>query len=105
METKVARLNTSYQLRIPQLELNAKTAKEAMNTLRAKYKMGEARVKALVTKHRQKLNLKVEEALARGRKDWSTQAPKLQGFRADTENRKKEGCGFYKMDENSIQML
>ena len=51
METKVARLNTSYQLRIPQLELNAKTAKEAMNTLRVQYEMGKERVKALVAKH------------------------------------------------------
>ena len=50
-EAKVAGLSTSYQLRIAQIELNAETAKEAMNTLRVQYEMGKERVKALVAKH------------------------------------------------------
>ena len=29
----------------------------------------------------------------------------LQILWADVENCKKEGCGFYKMDENNIQLL
>ena len=51
-----------------------------------------------------KLNLKVEEALARGWNEWSAQATKLQ-IRVYVENQKKEGHGFFKMDENNIQVL
>ena len=29
----------------------------------------------------------------------------LKTFRVDQENRQKEGHGFYKMDENNIQLL
>ena len=67
--------------------------------------MGETRIKAIVAKHRLTLNCKVEEALARGWNEWSAEGAELQVFRVDTENRRKEGRGFYKMDENNIQIL
>ena len=67
--------------------------------------MGETKVKALVAKHLLKLNQKVEEALARGWNEWVPQAAELHVFRAYAKNQKKEGRGFYKMDENSIQIL
>ena len=67
--------------------------------------MGETQVKALVAKHRLKLNQKVQEALARGWNEWSAQATELQIFRVDAKNKRKEGMGFYKMDENNIQIL
>ena len=58
-----------------------------------------------MVKHKIQLNQKVEEALARGWQEWSTPAAELQVFRADAENWKKEGRGFYKMDESNIQVL
>mgnify|MGYP000011047490 FL=1 len=58
-----------------------------------------------MAKHRLTLNCKVEEALARGWNEWSAEGAELQVFRADAENRRKEGRGFYKMDENNIQIL
>ena len=67
--------------------------------------MGEARVKELMAKQREKLNRNVEEALAREWNEWSAQAAKLQIFRVDTKNWKTEGRGLYKMDENNIQVL
>ena len=105
VELMVAEFNTSYQLQIAQFELNVVTAREEIDTFHAKYKMGEARLKALVMKHREKLNEKIEGALAQGWNEWAAQATKLQVFRADAENRKKEGRGFYKMDKNNIQIL
>ena len=67
--------------------------------------MGETRIKALVAKRLQKFNIKIEEALAHAWQDWSAQATKLQVLRVDSENQRKEGRGFYKMDENRIQLL
>ena len=79
-------------------------AKEELDTYRTKYEMGETRIKAIVANHQLKLNRKVKEALARGWQEWSAQAAELQVFRANTENW-KEGRGFYRMDESSIQIL
>ena len=42
------------------------------------------------------------DSLANGQKTWSNQAAELQVLRADHENRKKQGQGFFKMDEASI---
>ena len=67
--------------------------------------MGKTWIKAIVEKHWLTLNHKAEKAFARGWKEWSAQAAELQVFRAYAENRRKEGCGFYKMDENNIQIL
>ena len=58
-----------------------------------------------MTKHRLELNQKVEETLAKGWKEWSAQAAKLQIFGADAENRKKDSCNFYKMDAESIMTI
>ena len=81
-------------------------AKDELDTYHAKYQMGETKIKAIVANHQLKLNRKVKEALAHGWQDWSAQAAELQVFfRAGTKNRKKEGRGFYKMDESSIQIL
>ena len=66
MEAKVAGHNTSYQLRIAQLEPNIAIAQEAMDTLHAKYTVGEERVKVFVMKHWKNLNDKVTMALTQG---------------------------------------
>ena len=67
--------------------------------------MGRMQIKEIVTNHQLKVNRKLKEALTRGWIEWSTQAVELQIFRADTENQKKEGHGFYKIDENNVQIL
>ena len=105
MEKKLIGVIVSYGIMKAKLELDVATAKTIMVTLRVKYEMGEARVKALVFKHWKKLIAKVEAALSQGCNEWATQAAELQIFRVDAENGKKEGRGFYKMDENSIQIL
>ena len=76
-----------------------------MLALQTMYDNREERINALVMKQRQKLNRKIEETLATGWKQWSAQATELQVLRADAENREKEGRGFYKMGDNSIQMI
>ena len=57
----------------------------------------------MIDKYRQQLNRKIEETLARVGQEWSAQAVELHVLRADAENLRKEGRGFYKIDENNIQ--
>ena len=40
-----------------------------------------------------------------GWETWSAQVVELQIFRADQENRQKEGEGFYKLDEDSVPTI
>ena len=47
----------------------------------------------------------ITDSLDNGQKMWSTQAIELQLLRANHKNRKKQGHGFFKMDEVSITMV
>ena len=67
--------------------------------------MDETHIRILLEKQRQHLTKKVEETLSRVGDEWAAQAAELHILRADAENRRKEGRGFYKMDEASIQNL
>ena len=49
--------------------------------------------------------MKIEEMLARAWQEWSAQDAELHVLCADAENRRKEGRGFYKMDEDNIELL
>ena len=51
------------------------------------------------------MHKKIIESLKHCWKTWSTQAMELQLLRADQENKKKEGQGFYKMDEGSVTVI
>ena len=98
-------LQTTCEIITRQHQQEAQAIRDELDTCRAQYEMGEIRIKALIAKHRQKFNNTIEEALARAWQEWSAQAAELQVLRADAENQWKEGRGFYKMDENSIQIL
>ena len=67
--------------------------------------MDDTRIKIMIDKYRQQLNRKIEETLGRAWQEWSAQAVELHVLRVDAENRRKEGRGFYKMDENNIQLF
>ena len=67
--------------------------------------MDKTRIRILIEKQRPHLTKKVEETLGRAGEEWAAQAAELHILRADAENRRKEGRGFYKMDEASIQNL
>ena len=47
----------------------------------------------------------ISDRLQRGWEDWSAQAAKLQIFRVDEENRRKEGHGYYKLNEGSVNAI
>ena len=52
--------------------------------------------------HRNKFLHELREAVERGWSDWAKQAAELHTFRADHENRVKEGKGIYKLNEEGI---
>ena len=47
----------------------------------------------------------VTDSLDKGLKTWSTQAVELQLLRADRENQKAQGTGFFKMAEEPISTV
>ena len=102
METRLVGITASFEIVKAKIEREAATDKDELDTLRAKYKMEEARIKPLVVKDWVKLNQKIEKALAHGWKQWLAHTAELHVFQADAENRKKEGHGFNKMDKNGI---
>ena len=101
----VTALTTLCEIITTQLKQKVEEVKHETAVLQAKYDKREECIHALVLKHRQKLNRKVEETIADGWKQWLAQVAELQVLRADAKNRKKEGRGFYKMDDTSIQMI
>ena len=95
----------SCELIIRKCEEDAKETREELELCRAQVSLDKTRIKILINKHRHQLNIKIEETLGRAWQECSTQAIELHVLCADAENRRKEGRGFYKMDENSIQTL
>ena len=67
--------------------------------------MDETHIRVLIKKHRQQLTRKVKETFSRVGEEWAAQAAELHILRANAQNRQKEGRGFFKMDEASIQTL
>ena len=103
-DLKLSTITKVYEIAKIQSQIEAKQAKEELETLRAKDEMIATRIRVLILKHRSELDQKVEETPAHEWKEWSVQGTKnLQYFRADTKNQKKEGRGFYKMDETTTK--
>ena len=94
-----------YELLMAKCQADAKTAKEALENYRTQPIMDDLRIRILINKFRQQLTTKVEETLGRAGEAWSAQAVELHILRADAEHRRKEGRGFYQMNEASIQTL
>ena len=98
-------MNTTHEVVVAQLWLELEQAKQDNLALQTLHDEREDRINTLVMKQCQKLNRKMDKTLVAGWKQWSAQATELQVLRANTENRRKEDRGFYKMDGTSISMI
>ena len=92
----------SWEFLSAKLQAEANSAKDELEANRAQPGMDDTRIRILIDKHRQHLTKKVEESFGRAGEEWAAQAVELHILRTDAENRRKEGRGFYKMDEASI---
>ena len=77
LEAQLANAIVSCDILKAKFKRDAEKAQDKLKTLQAKYEMGEARIKALVAKHRLKLNQKVKETLARASNEWLAKAAEL----------------------------
>jgi uncharacterized membrane-anchored protein YhcB (DUF1043 family) len=96
---------SSYALLHTRLQDEVNELKAALELARAQPRMDETRLQILINEHRNLLNRRVDEAFQRAGDEWAAQAAELHVLRADAENRRKEGRGFFKMDEASVQNL
>ena len=67
--------------------------------------MGEEKIKAILNRHKLNILKLVSDSLDRGWKTWLAQATELQILRADKDNRKTQGLGFFKMIEEAISTV
>ena len=73
--------------------------------LKYQHTMGDHKIRHILTRHMQRMRQMITDLLDNGWKTWSNQAAELQLLRADHENRKTQGQGFFKLDETSITMV
>ena len=67
--------------------------------------MGEDKIRAIPRRHKLHTLKMVSESMEKGWKTWSAQAAELQLLRADRENRKAQGHGFFKMTEEAMSTI
>ena len=68
----------------------------------AQAQLGVDRIRHIMSAWRDQARTSINECSEKVWKEWSQQAAELQTLPIDTENRKKAGDKFYKMDEESI---
>ena len=86
IKAQVASLQSTCEHIVRQRQQEAQITREELEANHPQYEMGETIIKALVAKHRQRFNHKIEEALACAWQEWSAQATELQILWADAEN-------------------
>ena len=67
--------------------------------------MGEDKIGAIVRRHKLNMLRMVSESIEKCWKTWSAQAAELQLLRADRDNWKAQGQGFFKMTEEAISTI
>ena len=67
--------------------------------------MGTEKVRLILKAHKRKSLQLVNDSLEKGWKTWLAQAAKLQLLRADKDNQKAHGSGFFKMSEEAIMVV
>ena len=67
--------------------------------------MGEDKIRAILRRHKLNTLKMVSESMEKGWKTWSAQAAELQLLRANKENRKAQGQGFFKMTKEAISII
>ena len=97
-----AEVKLQYEVRAQGHTAKINALKTSLDELRAKTDMGTERIRTLLHTHRGKFEKLLTEALAKGWAGWAQQAAELHTFRADHENRAKEGKGFFKLNDESI---
>ena len=59
-------------------------------------------VRIILQTNREKFSAQLKTALDKGWMTWATRAVELHTYRTDWENRRKEGRGFYKLNDKSM---
>ena len=79
--------------------------RQALADAQFRMTMGEDKIRAILRRHKINTLKMVTESMEKGWKTWSAQAAELQLLRADRENRKAQGHGFFKMTEEAISTI
>ena len=62
-------------------------------------------VRIVLQTHREKFSAQLKTEMDKGWMAWAAHAAELHTYRADWENRKKEGRGFYKLSDETVTIV
>ena len=79
--------------------------RKALAEAQFRMSMGEEKIRTILKRHKLNTLKMVTESMDKGWKTWSAQAAELQLLRADRDNRKAQGQGFFKMTEEAISTI
>mgnify|MGYP007117629631 CR=1 FL=1 len=97
-EAKLYSLNELIQNHVDNLQ-------KEIDVLKYQHTMGKGMVRCILSRHKQKMKQMITESLNEGWKMWSKEVAKLQLLRAGHESQKKQGQGYFKMDEEAIRTV
>ena len=76
--------------------------KNTLHTTQNHLEAARNNVRCIMGTNREKFTAQIKAAMDKGWEAWAVQAAELHTYRADWENRKKEGRGFYKLSEETV---
>ena len=79
--------------------------KKSVAEARNRYQAITDNVHILLQMNRERFTAQLKTTLDKGWTAWASQAAKLHAYRADWENRRKDGHRFYKLNEESIAAI
>mgnify|MGYP000067080054 FL=1 len=62
-------------------------------------------IRIILQTNREKFSAQLKTAMDKGWEAWAAQTAELHTYRADWQNRKKEGRGFYKLSDETVTIV
>ena len=97
-----AQMKTHYEEAATANKRKIENLKKALEESQARSQIQKDWIRVLLQTKQERFMTYLQAALDKGWAGWAKQAAELHTYRADWENRRKEGKGFYKLNEESI---
>ena len=97
-----AKMKGHYEETMAANKRKIENLKKALEDLQAHSHLQTGRIRTLLQTNWERFTMQLQVTLDKGWAGWVTQVAELHTYRADWENWRKEGKGFYKLSEASI---
>ena len=97
-----SKMKSHYEEAVTINKRKIENLKKALDDAQSRSQAITGNVPMLLQKNRERFMTQLKTALDKGWTTWAEQAVELHIYRADGENRQEEGCGFYKLNDESV---